>query len=86
MYYMYVLFEKTNHAATYMGYTSNLEKRVQTHNSGGNTSTRGKEWELVYYEAYISEHAARERERMLKHDGRVKRFLMERVRKQFKAI
>ena len=34
-----------------------------------------------YYEAYLTEEAARDRERILKHDGRVKRFLMDRIRK-----
>jgi hypothetical protein len=34
-----------------------------------------------YYEAYASEEAARDRERVLKHDGRSRRALMERIKR-----
>ena len=83
MYYVYVLFNKDNPGDTYLGYSSDLQKRVRQHNLGMNASTRGRQWQLVYYEAYVNEHAARTRERRLKHDGRVKRFLFERIRSQF---
>jgi predicted GIY-YIG superfamily endonuclease len=83
MYFVYVLFNKNNPKDNYLGYTSDLEKRVKTHDSNGNVSTRGREWELVYYEAYINKQVAQEREKKLKQDGRVKRYLMERIRKQF---
>ncbi len=83
MYYVYIFRCVHDHDDFYTGYTSDLRRRFQEHNSGRNTSTKGKEWELVYYEAYMSESVARERERMLKHDGRVKRYLMERIKSQF---
>ena len=83
MYYVYVLFNENNPKDTYLGYSSDLRKRVMQHNSGMNTSTRGRQWQLVYYEAYVSEKAARLREKRLKYDGRVKRFLFERIRSQF---
>ena len=34
---------------------------------------------MVYHEAYLSEKAGRDRERMLKHDGRMRRHLMKRI-------
>ena len=83
MYYVYVLFNEDNPKDTYVGYSSDLRKRVLQHNSDMNSSTQGRRWKLVYYEAYLSERAARDRERKLKHDGRVKRFLFERIRSQF---
>ena len=83
MYYVYVLFNEENPKDTYLGYSSDLRKRVMQHNSGMNASTRGRQWQLVYYEAYVSEKVARLREKRLKHDGRVKRFLFERIRSQF---
>jgi predicted GIY-YIG superfamily endonuclease len=81
MHYLYVLRSKSNHADFYVGATSDLRQRVTSHNEGRNASTRGRQWELVYYEAYRSREAAFERERILKHDGRVRRFLMERLKK-----
>ena len=36
-------------AKTYVGYTNNLNKRLEKHNSNlGAKSTRGYKWELVY--------------------------------------
>ncbi len=83
MYYVYVLFNEDNPKDTYLGYSSDLRVRLMQHNSNKNASTRGRKWKLVYYEAYVSEKIAKDRERKLKHDGRVKRFLFERIRSQF---
>ena len=36
---------------TYIGYTNNLKKRVESHNLGkGAKFTRGKNWKLIYHE------------------------------------
>ena len=82
MYYVYVLFNEKNPKDTYVGYTSTVERRLHQHNAGENASTKGRQWKLVYYEAYVNEQSAREREHKLKANGRVKRFLFERIRKQ----
>ena len=81
MYYVYVIQDIEDEAKFYTGFSSNLRKRLEAHNAGINKSTRSRHWRLVYYEAYLTEQAARDRERVLKHDGRVKRFLMDRIRK-----
>jgi putative endonuclease len=83
MYYLYVLQNVRDAADFYTGYSRDLKKRVEQHNGGKNTSTKGKRWREVYYEADISETVARDRERVLKHDGRVKRFLFDRIKSQF---
>ena len=49
---------------TYVGYSEDLKRRVGEHER---TSHRG--WKLVYYEAYLSEADARDRERKLKAHG-----------------
>ena len=77
MFYVYVL--KSEHGENYIGYTSDLRARFRTHQSGRNRSTAGRRWKLIYYEAYETETAARKRERILKHDGRSRRALMERL-------
>ncbi len=81
MYYVYVLQSLKKSESFYTGYTSDLKIRFKQHNDGKNTSTAWSQWRLVYYEAYASEDAARDRERILKHNGRVKQFLMKRIKK-----
>ncbi len=66
----------------YIGYTSDLKKRVEEHNALMNTSTVRKsgKWEVVYYEAYRSQTDAQEREQKLKHHGSGKRELYKRIK------
>lgn len=67
MFYVYVLKSKKDERL-YIGYTSNLRKRFQEHNSGLNTSTKNRiPFSLVYYEAYRSIEDAKVREKRLKH-------------------
>jgi putative endonuclease len=70
MYYVYLLrSEKTD--KFYIGYSSDLRKRLQQHNSAQNISTKfGVPWELVYYEAFQTKASAMERERKLKRYGK----------------
>ena len=81
MFYTYVLYsdEKTRHF--YIGSTNDLKRRFTEHNDGKSDYTSGSVWKLAYYEAYTTLKAAREREDLLKHDGRSRRFLMERIKK-----
>ena len=78
MYYVYVL--QSERDEIYIGYSADLRRRLAEHNDGKNTSTRGRSWDLLYYEAYRSETAARKRERVLKGHGRSKQALLERLR------
>ena len=80
MFYVYVLQCVSDEDRFYIGFTGDLEGRLASHNGGYNRSTRGVTWRIVYYEAYLHERAARKRERVLKHDGRSRRALMERIR------
>ncbi len=83
MYYVYVIREARGRY--YLGSTSDLRKRIESHNGSKNFSTRGRQWQLVYYEAYISIEAARERERHLKKDGRTRRYMMQRIKKSIES-
>ena len=55
----YVYFIKTldyNRFKTYVGYTNNLNKRLEKHNSNlGAKSTRGYKWEFVYKKKILFE-------------------------------
>ncbi len=81
MYYVYVIQAQTDNNKFYLGSTTELRRRMEQHNQVKNESTKTHQWELVYYEAYVTESAAREREHKLKHDGRAKRNLMQRIKK-----
>ena len=76
MFYVYVLQSVTKAEKFYLGSTKDLKQRFKSHNQGENKATKGDQWKLVYYEAYISEVTARKREQTLKQHGRVKQSLM----------
>jgi len=74
MYYVYLLQNKIT-KETYIGYTNNLERRVNEH--------KNKNPELIYFEAYRSEKDAKDREMKLKQRGQTIRRLKERLRYSF---
>jgi len=66
MYYVYVLQSELDNRF-YTGFTKNLEKRVEEHNSGISRSTKGRiPLKLVYYEFCLNLKDAMKRERYLK--------------------
>lgn len=79
MHYVYVLKSLAN-ASLYVGSTNNLRKRFQEHNLGkGVYTSQYRPWELMYYEAYITENLARLRETRLKQHGNAFRELKKRI-------
>lgn len=65
-YYVYVL-ESIKNGSLYIGYTTELKKRLQEHNHGLNFSTKSyRPWELIHYEAYRDKRDAERRENYLK--------------------
>jgi putative endonuclease len=51
----------------YVGYSSNLEKRLNEHNSGISSFTsKALDWQLKYFEKFSSRESAREREIQIK--------------------
>lgn len=67
MFYVYSLQSENYPDQFYFGFTRDLKKRVVEHNKGLNISTkRYKPWELIYYEACLSEIDAKRREKYLK--------------------
>ena len=64
MHYVYFL-KQPQGSAIYLGYTSDLKRRYQEHQQ----MPRHRGWHLVYYEAYLDQADARERERKLKSYG-----------------
>jgi putative endonuclease len=79
MYFVYVL-RSISYNSTYVGYTSNLNKRLVTHNAGKVRSTKSKTpYELIYYEAYINKELAISREKHLKNSRFEKTKLFQRI-------
>ncbi len=73
MYYVYVLKNKKTQDL-YYGYSNNLKRRMTEHQAKGL-------WELKYYEAYMSEADARDRERRLKHYAQALTALKQRIKR-----
>lgn len=61
MFYTYILYS-LKYKQFYIGYSSDLKRRLKEHLSGEVKSTKGKEMVLIFYEAFKSESDARRRE------------------------
>jgi putative endonuclease len=78
MFYTYVLLSKKD-GQHYIGHAENLQKRLEEHNAGKNTSTKYRRpFELVYYEACKNKYAAIKREKYFK-TGFGRRYLKDRL-------
>ncbi len=65
-YFLYMLLD-TNNKVSYVGYTKNLDKRINLHNSGkGAKFTRGRRWKLIYKVMCKSKVEAIKKEILLK--------------------
>ena len=61
---------------TYVGWTTDLDKRLSEHNSGtGAKSTRGRRWALLYAECHKTRGQAMSREWHLKRDRKLRKAL-----------
>lgn len=67
MYYVYILKSGIN-GKRYIGYTSDLDKRLDRHNNGLTRTTKymGSDWRIIYYEKFQNKHEALVREKELK--------------------
>ena len=66
MYYVYVLFSLKD-KKLYIGFTSNLKRRLKEHSQGKNVSTKTRRpLKLIYYEAHLAKEDAQRRERYFK--------------------
>ena len=75
-YYVYLIVSrfKNNKKISYVGYTNNLQKRLNLHNTGkGAKFTRGKKWKLIYYEKYSTKPLAMKNEFILKKNYKLRK-------------
>lgn len=79
MYYVYVLQSRKDNQF-YTGYTNNLKKRFEEHNTGKSFHTsKHAPYDIVYYEAACNKQDAMARERYLK-SGMGKRYIKNRIK------
>ena len=85
MWYFYILQSQKDLNYFYKGSTGDLRKRFAQHSDGevGSTKPHGP-WKLVYYEAYVSEKAARLRESAVKQSGSISVPLLRRIKESLK--
>lgn len=76
--FVYVIGSRSNGAPrTYVGWTTDLDRRLEAHNSGtGAKSTRGRTWTLLYAERFETRGDAMSREWHLKRDRAFRRRLV----------
>ena len=74
VYYVYMLKSLSKKPLTYVGYTSDLKKRISLHNKNqGAKFTKGRKWKLVYYEKYATKSLAMKNEFILKKNYKLRK-------------
>ena len=75
-YFVYLIVSINNKEGkilSYVGYTSDLKKRLSLHNnSKGAKFTKGRSWKLAYSKRYDSKNIALKEEYRLKHNYKLR--------------
>ena len=80
MHYVYLLhLDEVGGKKYYIGYTSDLTKRMKEHIEGNTQTTRKRNPKLIYYEAFEDKYVALKREKGIKNSGSVYMALMKRL-------
>lgn len=83
MYYTYILYSSKSNKL-YFGYTEDLQKRLNEHNSGSSFATKPYvPWKLAWYCAFVNKKEAKDFELYLK-SGSGKAFAYKRLVSSFK--
>ena len=75
-YFVYLIVSnlKNKKKLSYVGYSKDVKKRLNLHNSGkGAKFTRGKKWNLVYYKEYNTKSDAMKNEYKLKKNYKLRK-------------
>ncbi len=81
-FFVYVLgSRRADDCRTYVGWTTDLERRLRQHNSGsGAKSTRGREWLLLYSQSCGTRNEAMSLEWHIKNDRKFRATLRATIR------
>ena len=76
-FYIYLLISKSlNRYITYVGYTNNINKRLNLHNSSkGAKFTKGKKWKLIFQRKFSTKSLAMKEEYKLKKNYKYRKYL-----------
>ena len=86
MIYCVYLLKSLKNGSLYVGYTSDLKKRLVEHNGGQSSYTKKYlPWKLIYFEGYCSKIDAQRREKLLKLHAQGLRRLKERLRNSLQS-
>jgi putative endonuclease len=85
--YLVYLLENRIDKSWYIGYTTNLRRRVADHNSGNGCATTSKKpfWKLIYFECYANKQDALGREKFLK-GGSGRKYLYKQLKHYLEKI
>ena len=74
-YFVYLIISNnSNKYTSYVGYTSNLKRRIRLHNSSkGAKFTRGRLWKLIYKKKYKNKIIAMKEEYLLKKNFKLRK-------------
>ena len=77
-FFVYLILNiKDNKTISYVGWTNNLKKRLQLHNSGkGAKFTRGRKWILIFKKKMKSKTSAMQFEYKLKKNQKLRKKLI----------
>lgn len=77
-FFVYLILNiKDNKTISYVGWTNNLKKRLQLHNSGkGAKFTRGRKWFLIFKKKMKSKISAMQFEYKLKNNQKMRKKLI----------
>ncbi len=77
-FFVYMIANSSNKKIiTYVGWTNNLKKRLQLHNSGkGAKFTRGRKWSLIFKKKMLSKKIAMQFEYKLKKDLKIRKSII----------
>ena len=87
-FYVYILINLDKKPYyTYVGYTNDLKKRLNYHNtSKGAKFTRGRSWRLIYKKSYDNKSSAIKNEYKLKKNKKIRLIIKNRYLKKIKFI
>ena len=76
-FYIYLLISKRlNRYITYVGYTNNINKRLNLHNSSkGAKFTKGKKWKVIFQRKFSTKRLAMKEEYKLKKNYKYRKCL-----------
>ncbi len=76
-YFVYLIISrKSNKYTSYVGFTSNLTKRLKLHNSSkGAKFTRGRKWKIIYKKKFTSKILAMKEEYSLKKNYKLRKLI-----------